>query len=396
MNLLPALLFGGPPHAGKSVLFYNLARVLREHGIPHHAIRACPDGEGNWSYELDQKKVQLIRVKGEWTSEFVKRICLDLERRHLPLLVDIGGRPTEEESCLFRTCTHSLLLLHADQEDNADMWRRLVKENGLLPLAELISVLSGQSSLPTVEPVIKGTFAGLERGSLVSGPLFDALVERITLLFTSYTPEELEKTKQDMASGEPGANLNMAPGELLVNLDTFLQAWVPQTRHWELAMIPRLLAELPKETPVAIYGPGPNWLYGVLATHAGQQPFYQFDPRIGWVAPPPLQISTDTTPAVQVELHTAGSVTILSLHFANDHLDYSQSNQLPFPAIDADSGLILDGRLPLWLLTALVRLYNQAGVLWIACRQVQLEGAIVVSSRIPTLAPGDLVAFPLP
>ena len=385
MNLLPALLFGGPPHAGKSVLFYNLAKALRERSVPHHAVRACPDGEGNWAYELDQEKVRLIRVKGEWTSDFVKRICLDLERRHLPLLVDIGGRPTEEETCLFRTCTHSLLLLRVDQEDNAGMWHRLVKENGLLPLAELASVFSGQSSKPSVGPVIKGTFAGLERGSLVSGPLFEALVERIALLFTSYTLEELEKTK-----------LDMAPVELLVNLDTFLQAWAPQTRHWERAMIPRLLAELPEETSLAVYGPGPNWLYGALASHAGQQPLYQFDPRIGWVAPPPLQISTNTAREVKVELHTAGSVTVLSVHITNDHLDYLQANQLPFPTIASENGLILDGRLPLWLLTALVRLYNKAGVSWIACRQIQLEGAVVVSSSIGALAPGDLVAFPLP
>src|SRR5260370_8438800 len=101
MNLLPAILFGGPPHAGKSVLFYSLAKALRERGIPHYAIRACPDGEGNWFYELDQDKVRLIRVKGEWTSDFVKRMCLDLARRHLPLLVDIGGAPTERGTDFF-------------------------------------------------------------------------------------------------------------------------------------------------------------------------------------------------------------------------------------------------------------------------------------------------------
>src|SRR5947209_557073 len=233
MNLLPAILFGGPPHAGKSVLFYNLAKALRERGIPHYAIRACPDGEGNWYHELDQDKVRLIRVKGEWKSEFVKRICLDIELRHLPLLVDIGGRPTEREMCLFRNCTHSLLLLRTDQQDNADFWRHLVKVNSLLPLAELYSQLSGTSHLDAAGAVIKGTLVGLERGSLVQGTLFDALVERIKLLFTSYTPEELEKTK-----------LDMAPVELVANLDTFLHTWTPQSRRWEREMVPRLLTEL--------------------------------------------------------------------------------------------------------------------------------------------------------
>src|SRR5436305_1318113 len=47
VNLLPAILVGGPPHAGKSVLFYRLTQALRARGLDHHAIRACPDGEGN-------------------------------------------------------------------------------------------------------------------------------------------------------------------------------------------------------------------------------------------------------------------------------------------------------------------------------------------------------------
>ncbi len=383
MNLLPAILFGGPPHSGKSVLFYSLAKALRERAIPHYAIRACPDGEGNWSHELDQDKIRLIRVKGAWTSDFVKRICLDIERRHLPLLVDIGGRPTEGQMCLFHNCTHSLLLLRTDQEDNAEYWRRLVKANGLLPLAELYSAQSGVSSLDSDGPIIKGTLVRLERGSMVHGPLFDALVERMTLLFTSYSPEELEKTK-----------LDMAPVELVVNLDIYLQTWAPQTKRWEREMIPRLLAEFPKHTPLAVYGPGPNWIYGALAAFAGQQPFYQFDPRIGWVAPPPLQLSANTTSEIQVELYTYEQVTMLSLRILNDHLDYVQADHLPFPPVPIEHGLILDGRFPHWLLTAVVRLYNEAGVAWISCRQIQLEGAVVVMSRVAGIVPGDLVPLP--
>ncbi len=42
INLLPAVLIGGPSHAGKSVLFYNLTRALRKRQIPHHALRVYP------------------------------------------------------------------------------------------------------------------------------------------------------------------------------------------------------------------------------------------------------------------------------------------------------------------------------------------------------------------
>jgi CRISPR-associated protein Csx3 len=174
----------------------------------------------------------------------------------------------------------------------------------------------------------------------------------------------------------------------------YLQAWAPHTKRWEYEMIPRLLAELPKHTPLAVYGPGPNWIYGALAAFDGQQPFYQFDPRLGWVAPPPLQISANTAPEIQVELHTLEQVTVLSLRIVSDHLDYIQADYLPFPPVSTERGLILDGRFPHWLLTAVVRLYKEAGVAWIACRQIQLEGAIVVMSRVAGIVPGDLISLP--
>ncbi|GAC1364983.1 MAG: hypothetical protein NVS2B12_23770 [Ktedonobacteraceae bacterium] len=60
-NRLPALLIGGPPHAGKSVLFHSVSSALHRQNIRHYALRACPDGEGNWSQESDLATAMLIR-----------------------------------------------------------------------------------------------------------------------------------------------------------------------------------------------------------------------------------------------------------------------------------------------------------------------------------------------
>src|SRR5512136_651193 len=67
MDLLPAVLVGGPPHSGKSVLAYALSRALRERGVAHYLLRACPDGEGDWSQEAEQSLVRQIRIKGSYT-----------------------------------------------------------------------------------------------------------------------------------------------------------------------------------------------------------------------------------------------------------------------------------------------------------------------------------------
>jgi len=92
MRSFPAVIIGGPPNSGKSVLTANLTQALRQRDIQHYVLRACPDGEGDWTYLADQELVRTILVPRTWTRAFVEHICHDLEHRHLPLLVDVGGR----------------------------------------------------------------------------------------------------------------------------------------------------------------------------------------------------------------------------------------------------------------------------------------------------------------
>src|SRR5579859_3874884 len=61
-HALPAILVGGPPHAGKSVLTYNLTQELRHRDIPHYVFRANPDMEGDWFLQEDQDNVRQLNV----------------------------------------------------------------------------------------------------------------------------------------------------------------------------------------------------------------------------------------------------------------------------------------------------------------------------------------------
>jgi CRISPR-associated protein Csx3 len=386
-NPLPAILIGGPPHAGKSVLTYSLTQALRRRNIDHYVIRACPDGEGDWSQEIDQDAVRVIRIKGSWTPGFVERVCRDLERRHFPLLVDIGGRPETWQTCILSNCTHSLLLLHPHDEQTIQYWRQLVEENGLLPLAQLYSVLDGPSTITSQGAVLQGTLTGLNRNSVAHGPLFDLLVERVASLFSSYSSEELSR-----------GHLASAPAEV-VDLDAFLHLWAPQTNRWKPEMLPRLLAELPANTPLAVYGRGPNWLYGALVMQVGSEPFYQFDSRLGWVSPPPLKINNlepNRSSALHISTEAHTEVTVLKIDIVTKYLDYTEAEHLSFPPVPTERGLILSGAMPHWLVTALVRLYVGAGVQWIACHQPQLNGAVVVAPRTSQLTLGDLLPMPGP
>jgi len=387
VNLFPAVLIGGPPYAGKSVLFYQITQALRERGVPHHAIRACPDGEGNWYHEGSPDTVSTIRVKltTPWPPEFVQRICEDLQHRCLPFLVDVGGRPQPSDINLFRLCTRSILLLRADQPDSAQLWQQMVEESNLLPLARLSSQQTGDSAITALSPVLEGIITGLERhvAKAGHGPLFDELVERIVALFNSDGPHDQKK-----------AHLKQAPTELVLDLEDALRTFTTSSTHWEPEMLQPFLASLPAQTPLSVYGVGPIWLYAALAAYEDPQPFYLFDPKIGWIQPARVYLGTEqsTEICIKPETRSDQDFTVLKITFPRDRIDYFQPDPLAFPPISPEQGLVIDGRVPNWLLTALVRLYKEAGVPWIAPFYVPLNKAVVAYSCVERYQPGNLIS----
>ncbi|HET8913931.1 MAG TPA: CRISPR-associated protein Csx3 [Ktedonobacteraceae bacterium] len=383
VNLLPTILLGGPPHAGKSVLLYWLSRRLHQRDVTHYAIRACPDGEGNWSQEMDQSMVNMIRVKGKWSPEFVQRICHDLDHRSLPLLVDVGGNLTAEQACILNSCTHSLLLLKADEPGLNDYWSRLVLSYGLQPLARLYSSLNEPEQITSTMPTLEGTITGLQRGKVVDSQVFHQVLERVYQLFSNYSPDELKAHQ-----------LEQAQTELVIDVDDIRRIYYAPAESWQASFLPSLLANIPERTAMSVYGPGPQWLYAALAAHAGLAPFYQFDPRLGWIEPIALEAGPQGFSEISVEACVHPDLTLLKMSLQYSHLAYFQAEPLPFPDVRRESGLILDGKLPTWLITALVRFYQREGVNWIARHQPQSGGALVVFSRLATYSPGQFIPLP--
>ncbi len=390
VNLLPAVLVGGPPHAGKSVLFYHLTQALRARNIPHHAIRACPDGEGNWFHEGHLATVSDIRVKisSEWPPSFVERICHDMEYHHLPLLVDMGGRPKASQLCLFHFCTHSILLQRHDRPDDAQHWQQIVEQHNILTLAHIYSAQNGESTISDLFPILQGTFNGLERGQprLEHDLLLNELVARVANLFQSYALDDL-KTSAFAHSAT----------ELTLDLDLALKTFTTTSHNWQPAMLQPYLESIPKRAPISIYGAGPNWLYAALAAHAYPQPFYLFDPKLlsGWVQPVPVVTGTvGSSSELCIETGANEELTILKISIPSRRIEYLQPDALTFPPVATEKGLIIDGPIPNWLLTALTRLYREVGVAWIAPFYVPSDQAVVAYSRIAIYHPGDLIPRP--
>lgn len=378
MITLPAIAIGGPPHSGKSVLTYSLTQLLRDQRIEHYVLRACPDGEGDWSNEATPQTVQAIRQKGQFTPTFIAQVCAALQKRHLPLLVDVGGRPSQADEAIFRQCTH-LIIVSATGE-GLTAWRAFAERMGLPIIAELESALVGEDAVTATYPLLRGRVVGLERGKRVTGRLLTHVAGVVSALF-AVKPGELRQR-----------HLAMAPVELAVDLERVaLTLQLMQGGQWRPAEIPAVLAYLPAQTPLALYGRGTNWLYTALALYCWPADFYQYDARLGWVKPASLRPQAHPQPSslLRCTAKVTATYTRVTVQIPDTYLDYDAIQGCAIPAVPLDRGVILDGKLPLWLFTGLAQAYGAAP--WLAVYQPQL-GDVVVGSRQAGVQVGELVA----
>lgn len=379
--LFPALFLGGPPHSGKSTLLYRLSHALRQQQIAHYALRASPDGEGDWSQEAAQATVRVLRLraKSDWTPTFAQRISQDIAHRHLPLLVDVGGLLTPETEQIAAVCTHGLVLSH----DPAALapWRDLLYRQGRAVIAELLSRPDGPQEITATSPTLRGIITGLARGQSSDGVCFTALMETLRHYFR-YSPDNLFRTHEATI-----------PVDLVLHLERRifpLPAHAPeQGSRWEPTELPTLYESLPRHEPLALYGQAPTWLYAGLAAFSEPTPFI-FNPFTGWVTPPRLvQTSTPDPERLRWDaVHEHAPATQISLSIPGSYLDYDDASDLPVPQVDTNRGVLLDGKLPTWLYAALARTYRTAA--WVAVLQPQ-TGYIVVWSQQASVAVGSVV-----
>lgn len=385
-NPFPAVLIGGPPHSGKSVLVYSLTQALRQMNVPHYALRACPDGEGDFANEAAAETVRQIRQKGAFSDTFMQRVAGYLQQRHLPLLVDVGGRPSAEQEAVFRHCTHAVLVVGARPSNPAvfaqdlAQWEGMMVRQGVSVIARLQSALTGTNQLAETEPLIIGTLARLERGQSADGPAFWALVERLAALF-AYTEDELA-----------AMHLAQAPVELTLDLPVLARTLQAPAGRWQPEHLSIVRDYLPEGKPLALYGRAPVWLYAMLGMVACPAPLWLYDARLGWIKSPTLPEMgvAHVQEGWETAVYDREEYTVLEIKTGSQYLDIDDVDGLPLPAIPTHKGAILSGRLPNWVITAVIRQWAPH-LPWTAVYQPQLDGGIVVFSRDRAVSIGQKI-----
>lgn len=362
----PAILIGGPPHAGKSVLAFSLKEALRQNGVQCYLLRAAPDGEGDWSHLAQADLAQALRRKGKYTPAWVERMGQDIAYRPLPFLVDVGGRPEPWQESLFDHCTHAILLVK-DAETQA-YWLELTARYNIPVLALLNSQVEGDSLLHTDQPILTGVITHLQRGQKAEGPVFEALLARVQALF-NYDYNELLTIHEEQA-----------PTDLVVDIPRLYKRINPNRPGftWQSDDLPAVFEYLPQDTSLALYGIGPAWLYAAVANYIYPHSFYQFDARRGWVEPVKLAAAPSAPAPLTLTVEQSETCLHLKVELSEDYLIYQPALALNLPTVSETQGVILNGKLPNWFHTGLARFYRLAR--WVAIYYPPLNRAIVVAS----------------
>lgn len=165
----PAILIGGPPESGKSVL----SNALRQHLIrsqPHRRLflhRASWDGEGNWTYEATNRTLvgQLVRLNEYRIHESLETKALipnyfdyhaqavrNMRSLTDTLLVDVGGRPQKEKYPLLEQCTHYIIISRFSEA--IGNWHQFCQPY-LKPIAVIHSVLEPKVEIISEYPFLE-------------------------------------------------------------------------------------------------------------------------------------------------------------------------------------------------------------------------------------------------
>lgn len=190
----PAILVGGPPDSGKSVLCHALDQTLEHQGLNNqlHLHRAHWDYQGDW-YAVMENRDLAWAISVEYGVKPEQKESLDKKRffeenaelvskvrgQMNLVLVDFGGCPKPSDVILLRRCTHYIII--SSKRKKIEAWHKFCGEKGKLkPLAVIHSVKTETLEVLATEPYLEIVAGPWEYGKTKTVP--EVLLEQVLQL----------------------------------------------------------------------------------------------------------------------------------------------------------------------------------------------------------------------
>lgn len=172
-----AILIGGPPDSGKSVLCYALSCNLKQEASDKKIFlqRAQWDGEGNWFAQMKNRPLAeelstRSRAKGSEQFFLYHANAVNNVREVMEMvLVDFGGMPQPRDVILLHRCTHYIII--SSKPEEISKWHDFCgKRGGLKPLAVIHSVREKRLEVLPNQKFLEIIAGPWERGETLSVP----------------------------------------------------------------------------------------------------------------------------------------------------------------------------------------------------------------------------------
>lgn len=348
----------GPPHSGKSVLLANLIEKMPTDA--HTIIRACPDGEGNWSNNNNQEETKSVRQKGKFTNTFIENTCKAIDNQTGKIaLIDVGGMMSKENEEVFKHCD-SFVVLSSDEQKKKE-WLEFGEKLGLQCIACLDSRLEGKEEIYTRKPYLQGRVVGLKRGrKLEDSPVINALVSNI-IEKSNYTSKG-QNSNATIDDTELGFELGYGEKILIEN-----GKYINKVK-WKEEAIPKVYnavkEKLNPEQSVYIYGIRANFILSAICKACKKMNindiktydvrFKQYIPIKGISQKRGLK----KTEGLDFNLIENKENAFLNIDITNEQYSLENYEKCVLPRIKSGKNLYISGRIPNWLLASIINSYD--------------------------------------
>lgn len=356
------IVFCGPPHSGKSVFLANLLERLPSDSLT--ILRACPDGEGNWSNNGNQSETSMVRKKGKFTQSFIDDICkaIDSQTNQI-VLVDVGGIMSKENEQVFNHCD-SFVVLSSDAQKK-DKWLEFGTNLGLECIACLDSSQKGNEEIYENTPYLQGRIVGLERGKTLQNSQIMKKLASDILKKSKYVEKAFEEDTEQrvvIEDAEIGSELGYVKEIQTEDGKSLKQV---KWREDAIAKIYQAMPHIVKSAnEVKVNGVRANYALVAICKACdkiGVPDISTYDVRSNKYIPIKhieTQENIKSCDGLKFNMLKRRKSIFIDIDITKEKYSFEDYEKCVLPKIDENKNLYLSGRLPNWLLASIIISYD--------------------------------------